>query len=141
MAHRVTRRIEHFQLHRLADLDDVARPEPSIDTGNALPRVLVCEQLGAGRRNHSAVAAGVIAVLMRVQDLRDLPAVIFGRGQAFLMIQRIDGERFAGVGIDDEVVKVAVVVGGPDLLDDHGVYSQSVGACCRWPSNRPIASL
>ena len=49
-------------------------------------------------RDHGRVAAGMVAVLVRVQDLRDVPAFVLGGVQALLVIQRIDGERLAGFG-------------------------------------------
>ena len=84
------------------------------------PGVVVRDHLGAGRRDHGRVAAGVVVVLVGVEDLRDLPALVLGRGQALLVVQRIDRQRLAGLGAGDQVVVVAVGVAGPDALDDHG---------------------
>ncbi len=120
MTHGVPGGIERFELDGLADLDDVPGAKPAIDTRNALTGILVRQQLGAGRSDHGAVAAGMIAVLVRIQNLSDLPAVLLGRGQALLMIQRIDGQRFTRFRAGDQVVEVAIRVRGPDLFDDHG---------------------
>ena len=43
--------------------------------------------------------------------------------QAFLVIQRIDGERLAGFGAGDQVVEVPVGVAGPDLTTMVGYLS------------------
>jgi hypothetical protein len=37
------------------------------------------------------------------------------------MIQGIDGQGLAGFAAGDEVVEIAVGVGGPDLFDYHGI--------------------
>src|SRR5262245_22212762 len=79
------------------------------------------ENRGAGLAHHRVVAARVVPVLVRIEDLRDREALVFRGLEALLVIERIDGERLAGFGARDQVVEVAVVVGGPDLLDDHGI--------------------
>jgi hypothetical protein len=61
----------------------------------------------------------VVTVLVGVQDLGDAPSLLLCRGEAFLVVERIDRERLAALGASDEVVEVAVAVAGPDLLDDH----------------------
>ena len=48
-----------------------------------------------------------------VQPLR------LGRGEAFLMVERIDRQRLAGLVAGDQVIEVAAGVRGPDLFDDH----------------------
>src|SRR5262249_49670757 len=40
--------------------------------------------------------------------------------EALFMIQGVDGESLAGFAAGDEVVEIAVGVGGPDLFDNHG---------------------
>ena len=102
-----------------AHLDHVTGRKPSVDAVDARPGVLVREQLGTGRRDHRAVAAGVIAVFVRVEDLRDLPALRLRARETLLVIERIHRQRFAAVGADDQIVEVAVRIAGPDLLDDH----------------------
>ena len=59
--------IERFELDGLADLDDVPGAKRAIDARNALTGILVRQQLGAGRCDHGAIAAGMIAVLVRIQ--------------------------------------------------------------------------
>jgi hypothetical protein len=38
------------------------------------------------------------------------------------VIEGIDGKRLAGFAARDEIVEIAVSVGGPDLLDDRGGF-------------------
>ena len=47
-------------------------------------------------------------MLVRVQDLGDRPALVLRGLEALLVIQRIDGQRFAGFRAGDEVVEIAV---------------------------------
>jgi hypothetical protein len=83
----------------------------------------VREDRGAGAFDHGGVPAGVVAVLVRVQDLRDREARILRGLEAFFVVERIDREGVARFRTSDEIVEVAVVVGGPDLLDDHRSFS------------------
>jgi hypothetical protein len=46
---------------------------------------------------------------------------VLRRAQALFVIERIDGKRFAVFAARDQVVEVAVRIGRPDLLHDHGV--------------------
>ena len=61
-----------------------------------------------------------VAVLVRVEDLRDRPAAFLRRGQALVEVERVYGERVTGLGAGDQVVEIAKGVGGPDLFDKHG---------------------
>src|SRR5205823_7166267 len=74
---------------------------------------------GFGRRDHLLIAAGVIAVLVGVEDLSDVPPLRLGGGEAFLVVQRIDRQRLAGLGAGDQVIEIAAGIRGPDLFDDH----------------------
>ena len=56
-----------------------------------------------------------------VQDLGDIPSFFLGGPKALFMIQGVDGQGLAGFATGDEVVEVAVGVGGPDLFDYHGI--------------------
>ena len=58
VAHRVAGRVEAFQLHRLADLDDIASLHAPVDTGDLAARAVVGDQLGAAGRHAGRVAAG-----------------------------------------------------------------------------------
>ena len=106
MAHRVAGRVEAFELDRLADLDDVAGLEAARHAGDLVLGVGVGQHLGAGRRDHLGIAADMVAVLVGVEDLGDGPALRLA-AQAFLMIQRIDRQRLAGLAAGDEVVEIA----------------------------------
>jgi hypothetical protein len=59
---------------------------------------VVRDHLGAGRGDDRRIAAGVVVVLVGVEDLRDLPALDAGRVQALLVVERIDRERLAALG-------------------------------------------
>ena len=120
MAHGVTGRVQRLELDSLADLDDIPGTEPARHARDLVLRVLVREDLGAGLRNHRIVPAGVVAMLVRVQDLRDGPALILRSLQALLVVQRVDRQGLTGLRADDQVIEVSVSVCGPDLLDDHG---------------------
>jgi len=90
---------------------------------------VVGDHPGAGGGHDGRVAAGVVVVFVGVEQLRDLPAAHFGGLQAFLVVQRVDGQRFAGFGAGDQVVVVAVVVTGPDALDKHGMLQGEGWGC------------
>jgi hypothetical protein len=68
-------------------------------------------------------------VFMGVEDLRDLPAAHARRVQAFLVVQRVDGQSLASLGAGDQVVEVAVCIAGPDAFDDHALLPSC--ATCR----------
>ena len=53
------------------------------------------------------VAAGVVAVLVRVEDLGDLPALRLGGGETFPVVERVDRQRLAGLAAGDEVIEIA----------------------------------
>ena len=119
MAHRVTRRIEAFELDGLADFDHIARAQPAAHLRDLVLGIGVRQYRRLGGRDHLLVAAGVVAVLVRVEDLRDVPALRLGGGEAFLVVQRIDRQRLASLGAGDQIIEIAAGIGGPDLFDDH----------------------
>lgn len=120
VAHRVAGRVQAFQFDVPADLDHVPGLHAAVHAFDLARGLVVRDHLGAGGRHHGRVAAGVVVVLVRVEDLRDLPALDPGRVQGFFMVQRIDRQRFAGLGAGDQVVEVAVRITGPDAFDEHG---------------------
>jgi hypothetical protein len=63
----------------------------------------------------------MVAMFVRVQDLGDVPPFFLGGLQTLFMIQGVDGQGLAGFAAGDEVVEIAVGVGGPDLFDYHGI--------------------
>ena len=93
--------------------------EPARHVGDLVLGVLVRQDFGAGLGDQRLVAAGMVAMLVGVRDLGDLPPFVLGGLQAFLMIQGIDGQRLAGLAAGDQVIKIATGIGGPDLFDDH----------------------
>ena len=112
--------IQGFELHGFADLDDVARREPARHTRNAVLGRMVREHRRPGFVHDGLVAVNVVVVLVGVEDLGDLPAGFFGRIEALFTVQRVDGQRLAGLGAGDEVVEIAVGITGPNLLHKHG---------------------
>jgi hypothetical protein len=82
----------------------------------------------AGLLRHRRIAAGMVAVLVRIQDLCHVPACVFGRAQAFLVIQGIDNERLSRFRARDQVIEVPIVVAGPHLFDDHDGFLCDEGA-------------
>ena len=123
MAHRVSGRVQAFELDGLADVDDIAGAHAAVHVRDALTGVLVGNDLGTGRPDHALVAARMVPVLVGVQDLSDMPALVTGNGEAFLVLEGVDGQRLARLGAGDQVIEIAVGVAGPDLLHDHGVAS------------------
>ena len=107
VAHCVARCIKTFQFHCLAHLDDVAGAHAAVNIGYSIEGVMVCDQRRAGGTDNAFVATGVIAVFVRIQDLRDRPAAFGSRRQAFLEVEWIDCERLAAFGAGDQVVEVA----------------------------------
>ena len=122
MAQGVPRCVQAFQLDGLADLDHIARPYTAVHAADAAGCLVMGNHLGSGGRHHGCVATRVVEVLVGVEQLGDLPAAYFGGCQAFLVIQRIDGQCLAGFRTSDQVVEVAVAVSGPDAFDEHGMF-------------------
>jgi hypothetical protein len=56
---------------------------------------------------------------MGVQDLRDVPALLFGRLQTLVAVQWVNRQRFACLRASNQVIEISVGVGGPNLFDDH----------------------
>src|SRR4029077_9613161 len=72
-----------------------------------------------GRSDHLLVAAGMVAMFMSVENLPDGPTLGPGSREAFLMIERIDRQRFAGFLAGNQIVEITTSIRGPDLFDDH----------------------
>ncbi len=119
MRHRVARGVETFELDGASYADHVPLAQPPIDAPDARGRSRMRQDFCARRADQALVAAGMVAMFVRVEDLRDLPALRAGRVQAQLPLERIDGERFARLRAGNQVVEVAVGVTGPDAFDQH----------------------
>jgi len=119
VAHGVARCVQAFELDRVADLDDVTRNDATIHVRNTRARILVCNDSCTRCFNNALVTACVVAVFVRVEDLRDCPAAVFRNGQAFVVVKRIDCECVTSFRTDNQVVEVAIRVTGPDLFDNH----------------------
>ena len=115
----MARRVQAFQLDGLANLDDISSLHAAVHAGNFPGSFVMRDDLGTGCRHHRGVATGVVMVLMRVEDLGDLPAFSLGCSQAFLVVQRVYSQRLARVGAGNQVVEVAVGVARPDSFNKH----------------------
>ena len=93
--------------------------DPAIHVRDTSSRILVGDDLCAGRSDHALVAAGMIAVLVGIQDLCDSPASLRRNREALVEVQRVYGECVAGLRAGDQVVEITVGIPGPDLFDDH----------------------
>jgi hypothetical protein len=86
------------------------------------------KNLGSGFVDNRLVATNVVVMFMGVEDLGDFPARIARNLQALRAVQRIDCECLASLAASDQIVKVAICIGGPDLLDDQWILSSLGGA-------------
>src|SRR5690606_23486674 len=120
VAHRVAGRVEAFELHAAGDAAHVGVAYAARHRGNAGAGILVRDHGRAGGLDHALVAAGMVAMLVGIEDLRDRPAALARDGEAAAEIQRVDRERFAGFPARHQVVEIPQGVAGPDLFDDHG---------------------
>src|SRR6187551_3608610 len=113
-------RVEHFELYRASHLDDVTTYEASVYTADDASRAGVRQHFRAGRGDDTAVAIGVITMLVRIEDLRDAEAPRPRHRETLTGIQRIDDQRLTGLGAGDEIVEIAQRVRRPDAFDEHG---------------------
>src|SRR5207248_268380 len=95
-----------FELDAAADLEDVPLGEAAIDAADPRRGRRVRRDLRPGGVLQAGVAAGVVGVLVGVEDLRDLPAALARRLQAQPPLEGIDRERLAGLRAGDEIVEV-----------------------------------
>ena len=119
MAHGMAGRIQRLKLDRSSDTDDVACRQPPVDATDLSGRLRMSQQPGSGCCDHCPIAADVIAVLMGVKDLGNLPAMFAGTCQALFMVERVDSQGLARFRAGDQIIKIAIGVTGPDLFDDH----------------------
>ena len=119
MTQGVTGGVERFEFDAGANLNHIARAQAAIESGNAVLGIGVGENLGAGGSHYRAVATRVIVMLVGVQHLGDTPAARGRRRETLGVVERIDGQRLAGLPAGDEIVEITVGVASPDLLDDH----------------------
>ena len=129
VTHRMARRVHHLELDRLAHLDDIARAQAPRHVGDLILGFLVRQNCRFGFPGHRRVAARMVAMLVRVQDLGDVPPFFLGGHQTLLMVQGVDGQGLAGFAAGDEIVEIAIGVGGPDLFDYHGIIPIISSAC------------
>jgi hypothetical protein len=84
------------------------------------------EDLSACRRDHCGITTSMIAVLVRVENLGNLPSTITRPRKAFLVIQRVDGKRFSSVIARQHIIEIAVSIPGPDLFYLHAAAPRFV---------------
>jgi hypothetical protein len=80
----------------------------------------------------------MIEVLVRVQDLCNAPVLFPGRLKAFLMVARINRQRFVCVRTSNQVVEVPLTIVGPDLQDLHRIRGDVAVRLTNL--NRPVRS-
>src|SRR5579864_5952537 len=116
----MARRVQALELDAAPDTDEVALRESPIHAADAARGAGVRQDLRAGCGLEALVSAGVILVLVCVDDLRDLPAVTLRGGKAQLPLERIDRQRLSGLGTGDQIMKITQRVPGPDPFGEHG---------------------
>src|SRR5216684_7255289 len=114
-------RVERLELDRLAHFDDITCAQASGHVVDLVSGILVRQNRRTGFFDHSRVPARMIVMFVRVEDLGDIPSFFLGALQTLFMIQGVDGQGLAGFATGDEVVEIAVGVGGPNLFDYHGI--------------------
>src|SRR5210317_1290899 len=115
MAHCMPRGVEALQIDARADLDDVTCTNAAVHVGYAPGGVPVRDDLCFRCGDHARVAADMIAVFVRIQDLRNAPAPVFCDGQTLAEIERVDRERPPFFGTGNDVIEIAIRVSGPAL--------------------------
>ena len=78
--------------------------------------------------DHRLVAPRVVVMLVGVEDLCDLPTGVACHLEALRAIKGIDCKRLTGFATRDQVIEIAIRIGGPDLLDDQWMFSSLRGA-------------
>src|SRR5262249_41244363 len=111
--------VQALQLDSPADTDDVPLGQTLIDTADARRSSGVGQYAGAGCADQPSVAARMVEVLVGIEDLRNLPTPGACSIQAAPPLQRVHGQGLTRLGTRDQIVKIAVAVGGPDSLDQH----------------------
>ena len=86
--------VQTLQLDRLAHLDHITRLHATVHPADPAACLVVRNYGGSGGGDHSCVTTGMVAVLLSIQQLCDLPASHFGYRKAFFVVQRVDGEGF-----------------------------------------------
>ena len=84
--------IQAFQLDSLADPDDVSFAETSIDASDARRGGCVCQHGRMRCLDQPGISTCVVQMLVRIEDLGDLPAPSAGSLQTQAPFQRIDGK-------------------------------------------------
>src|SRR5688572_5568582 len=129
VCHRMPGRVQTLQLDGTTHTNHIALLQTAVHAADTSGRIRMSQNFRACRSNESGIAPGMVAMLVRVQDLRDLPALGFGGLEHTSPFQRVNGERLARFRASNQVMKIPQPVGGPDSLDQHGKvrsYSRTV---------------
>ena len=78
VTHGVARRVQYFELHRLAHFDDIPGAQAAGHIGDLVSGILVRQDLGSGIPDHLLVPARMVAMFVSVQDLGNIPALFLG---------------------------------------------------------------
>lgn len=125
MTHGVTGCVETLQLDGCADFDYVAGADALVHIRDSAAGVLMRDHFCPCRFDDTLVTARMIAVLVRIQDLRNFPAASRSNGKTFPVVQRINRQRIARLRARDEIIKIAVRIVRPNLLNDHSAAPAS----------------
>jgi hypothetical protein len=115
----MTRRVQAFELDGLAYLDHVAGAQSAAHLRDPVLGIDVRQHRGFGRRDHLLVSAGMVTMLVRIEDLGDGPALRLGGGEALLVVQRVDRQCLASLAAGDQIIEIAAGIRSPYLFDDH----------------------
>jgi 3-hydroxy-D-aspartate aldolase len=136
VTHGVSWRIQALELDSSPHLHDVAGGQAPIHAGDLSRGIGMGEKLRAGRGHHGFVAAGVIAVFVGIEYLRNRPTPRLRLGQALLVVQGVHGERLTAFRACDQVIEVAIGIACPNLFDDHVLLRP--GELCLNSNPRPL---
>jgi hypothetical protein len=120
----------------LAEIVGAAVADLDVDAGNAVAVVARPHDGAAGRRLDLEIAAGVVGVMVRVEDMRDAPLAAFSRRQHRLGHGGVDDGGHVRGGLVDEPDVIVLEDGNAlDLEPSHGCLALR-GNGCREPNIR-----
>jgi hypothetical protein len=111
--------IEALELERTPDANNIALAQAPVDATDAAGGTRVRENLRPGRIYETRVTTGMVEVLVRVEDLRNGPALLPRCIEAQAPLQGVYGQGLARLGAGNEVMKVSVRIRRPDTLNQH----------------------
>ena len=123
----VAGRIEHPHLVR-AERERVALAHLLVDAGDLGRLVARADDGALGLGLERSVAVGVVGVVVRGENVRELPALFLQRRRHGCGVRRVDGGREAGAGIVDQH---AVIVGKTGELVNLELWPWALLSCFR----------